>query len=240
MTASLVLTKNVVPNVKNSKNVSIKADSNAQKMKNLVRKMITKCAWKAIRRVRIKVTAARDNVAEADEEIRVNQERKVEKRESHLKISRAFGTMLILLAVCTILFGSCSRPDDGYRYIHLDPNCDSIPVFTFSLPVIDSTTICTTFIAVRYDCRLHSNSVSFAVDITSPDSEVFTEKITLPLTESSQVEIRRSRFGIVDIKWPYRENIKASEGEWSIAMTPLHEDATKWLHGVGFSYHFNK
>jgi hypothetical protein len=209
-------------------------------MKTLVRKVITKLAPKAIKRDRIKATAARDNVAEAEEEIRANPEKKVEKRESHSRISRASGTVLTLLAVCTILFGSCSRPDDGYKYIHLDSDCDSIPVFRFSLPVADSTDICTTFIAVRYDCRRHSNVVSFSVEVTSPDGEIFTEKITLPLTESSQVEIRRSRFGIVDIKWPYRENIKASVGEWSIALTPLHEDVTQWLHGVGFSYHFNE
>jgi len=78
------------------------------------------------------------------------------------------------------------------------------------------------------------------VEVISPQGEIFTEKITLPLSEHSQVEIKRNRFGIVDIRWPYRDNIRASEGEWMIALTPLHSDATQWLQGVGFSYHFNK
>jgi hypothetical protein len=164
----------------------------------------------------------------------------VEKRESHSRISRAFGTILTLLAACTILFGSCSRPEDGYGYIYLNPDCDSLPVFRFSLLVNDSTALCSTFIAVRYDCRIHSNFVFFAVEVISPQGEIFTEKITLPLSEHSQVEIKRNRFGIVDIRWPYRDNIRASEGEWMIALTPLHSDATQWLQGVGFSYHFNK
>jgi hypothetical protein len=188
----------------------------------------------------IRVSAARDNVAEAEEEIRANPGIKVEKRESHPRISSTFRTMLILLAACTILFGSCSRPDDGYRYVCLDPDCDSIPVFRFSLPVADSTAFCSTFIAIRYDCRLQRNFVFFEVEATSPGGEIFTEKITLPLTEHSQMEFRKSRFGIVDIIWPYRDNIRASEGEWIIALTPLHTDATQWLRGVGFSYHFNE
>lgn len=151
-----------------------------------------------------------------------------------------FAIMLTLSAVCTIILGSCSRPDDGYRYIKVDPDCDSIPVFRFSLPVADSTALYSTFIAARYDCRLHSNLISFNVEVTSPDGGIFTEKITLPLTDNPQVEIRRSRFGIVDIKWPYRDQIKACEGEWSVALTPLHKDVRKWLHGVGFSYHINE
>lgn len=203
--------------------------------------MTTKGASKASpKAIKTRAIVVRDNAAEVEEEIKANPEKKVEKKESHPRINRAFCTMLSLMAFCTILFGSCSSPDDGYGYILLDSDCNSIPVFKFSLPVVDSTALCSTFIAVRYDSRLHSNSVSFAVKVISPSGEIFTENITLPLTENSQVEIRKSKFGIVDIQWPYREHIRASEGEWSITLTPLHKDATQWLHGVGFSYHFDE
>ena len=150
---------------------------------------------------------------------------------------RRRNSFVILLAL--LMLAACTRPQERYQYVVLDP--DGIQDATFQFEM-DSAASYSTFFSCRYDLgRIESDSLKMFIKAVSPAGFTYRDTVVFPLyhSEAQAKDDPYTRFNIeqnwnANIEWTWRLDVAGNEfGLWTISARP---ERYTGLHSLGFSY----
>lgn len=140
---------------------------------------------------------------------------------------------ILLLLICS----GCAKPVGSSHYIARDPAA-SPDVHKYIIQFeMDSSVVYSTSVFCSFDReKVVGDNMDMDITLVSPNGLKYGETVEFPLVESDRIKLSRRGGTLMDIEWPYRDNITADcSGVWSIIFNLTDSLQSKGVIGMGFS-----